>query len=362
MLDQWMPRTEIEAWLREKGPERLRKLWREADRARRATVGDEVHLRGLIEISSHCRRKCLYCGLRAPNVTVRRYRLTSDDILTSARRAREIGCGTVVLQSGEDPGLGADWVTGLVERIVSETGLAVTLSLGERSPRELAQWRAAGAKRYLLRFETSDRALLKQIHPPISDHAPDRFALLEVLRSLGYETGGGVMVGLPGQTFATLARDIEIFRSMDLDMIGLGPYVPHPGTPLGSGFVPTPGTAGEQVPDTETMTFKVLALTRIVRPDSNIPSTTAVGVAFSKASRNLGLLRGANVIMPNFTPQPWRSAYEIYPGKGRSRLDDGRTSGVDADVEAVAVLATLRQMNRPVGEGPGSRVRAGLAC
>ena len=166
-------RTEILRWLRERNPDSLSELWAAADKVRRDSVGDEVHLRGLIEISSHCRRSCLYCGLRRENTALGRYRMSEAEILDCALEARELGFGTVVLQSGEDLWFNAVRMSNLIRRIKERTGLAVTLSLGERNPEEYAAWRAAGADRYLLRFETSRRDLFERIHPPL-DHGNSR--------------------------------------------------------------------------------------------------------------------------------------------------------------------------------------------
>jgi biotin synthase len=178
-----------EQLLRERDPSRLEALWSAADDVRRAHVGAEVHLRGLIEISNHCRRQCLYCGLRAGNRDLPRYRMTAGEVVECAVRARGYRCGTVVLQSGEDDGLAAGWVADVIRRIKDATGLAVTLSLGERSREDLAAWRRAGADRYLLRFETSDRGLYEKIHPERPAETRSRLAKLWVNRLLGYEVG-----------------------------------------------------------------------------------------------------------------------------------------------------------------------------
>jgi biotin synthase len=241
--------------------------------------------------------------------------MTIDEIVTCAHEARSLGFGTVVIQSGEDFGLTQDWVAEMVRRTKAETNLAVTLSLGERSHDELAAWREAGADRYLLRFETSNRALFERIHPPLPGRDSDRFAILRQLRELGYEVGSGVMVGIPGQTYDNLADDIEWFRTLDLDMIGLGPYLPHPDTPLGRPGSGPAAPGAEQVPNSELMTYKVLALTRLVCPLANIPSTTALATLNQVDGRELGLMRGANVSMPNVTPPQYRTRYQIYPGK-----------------------------------------------
>jgi biotin synthase len=204
--------NEILTWLRENDPERLTGLWRAADDLCARAVGDEVHLRGLIEFSNRCVRGCAYCGLRAPNRRLVRYRMSADEVLACAHQAVSFGYGTVVLQSGEDPATDADWLADLVRRIKVQTPLAVTLSVGERSPNELAAWREAGADRYLLRFETSRRELYEQIHPCRADQdRSDRLAILRTLRDLGYEVGSGVLVGVPGQTYDDLGRDVALF-------------------------------------------------------------------------------------------------------------------------------------------------------
>jgi biotin synthase len=225
-------RPEILGWLRENDSQRLAELWRDADRVRQEFVGGEVHLRGLVELSNYCVRLCGYCGLRAPNRKLERYRMTEDEVLECAQKAVQFGYGTVVLQSGEDPGLTCDWLVKVIRRLKAETPLAVTLSLGERSESEIAAWRKAGADRYLLRFETSNRVLYEAIHPPKNGEISDRPAILRKLREMGYEVGSGVMIGIPGQTYGDLADDIELFASLDLDMIGVGPYLVHPDTPL----------------------------------------------------------------------------------------------------------------------------------
>ncbi|MCE5266595.1 MAG: [FeFe] hydrogenase H-cluster radical SAM maturase HydE [Planctomycetaceae bacterium] len=314
-----MQHQEIIDWLRESAPIRLDDLWRLADQTRQQYVGGEVHLRGLIELSNYCVRLCGYCGLRAGNAALRRYRMTDEEVMASVRSAVGYGYGTVVLQSGEDPQLTGPRISDLVRRIKRETPLAVTLSLGERTYEELASWREAGADRYLLRFETSNRRLYDQIHPPRpasgSNAERSRFAILEELRRLGYEVGSGVMIGIPGQTYDDLANDIELFARLDLDMIGVGPYLRHPDTPLADRNAWCDAPGGQQVPADETTTYKVIALARLVCPRANIPATTALATLNRAAGRELGLERGANVVMPNLTPQKYRALYEIYPDK-----------------------------------------------
>jgi len=323
-----------------------------ADDVRRQTVGDEVHLRGLVEFSNICARQCAYCGLRAGNTRLSRYRMTPDEILACARQIVELGYGTIVLQGGENPGMSAVWLSGIVARIKSETPLAVTLSVGERSFGDYAQWRAAGADRYLLRFETSDRVLFERIHPHARD-GRDRLGILGDLRGLGYEVGSGVMIGIPGQTYASLAGDIARFAGLDLDMIGCGPWIAHPETPLATMAVPWSAPAGEQAPATEGMTYKVIALARLVCPKANIPATTALATLNPKQGRELGLQRGANIVMPNVTPAPYREQYEIYPGKACLRET--------ADACSACLTRRIVSIGRTVGAGRGDSLNVARA-
>jgi biotin synthase len=344
-----MDKREIETWLRETGEACLDELWHEADAARWKHVGDAVHLRGLIEISSHCVRQCRYCGLRQGHDMLERYRMTEDEILDSARLAAKYGYGTVVMQAGEDYGITRHGLSQVIRRIKSETDVAITLSMGERPGEDLLAWREAGADRYLLRFETSDAALYEKIHPSLHGRLSDRLAMLRQIKALGYETGSGIMVGIPGQTYAALANDIDLFRTLDLEMIGLGPFIAHPETPIGRCEDLPVAPDGEQVPNSELMTYKVLALTRLVCPDANIPSTTALATINRDTGRLLGLSRGANVIMPNVTPQKYRKLYEIYPAKASSDESSEETRD--------KIMACLRALGRPVGTGPGGRIR-----
>jgi biotin synthase len=314
---------------------------------RKQNVGDAVHLRGLIEISSHCVRQCMYCGLRQANRALPRYRMTREEILDCARQAEKLGYGTVVMQAGEDDQLTAEWIAEIVRWIKRETTLAVTLSLGERRPDEFNLWRSAGADRYLLRFETSDANLFRAIHPHRFPGGPDRLTLLRQLKSLGYEAGGGVMVGIPGQSFDSLAEDILTFRALDLDMIGIGPYIAHADTPLGSGALRPAIVPSEQVPSSEEMVYKMIALTRIACPTANIPSTTALATINRVDGRKLGLKAGANVVMPNLSPTKYRRLYEIYPEK--ACIEE---SAVDC---SQCLRGQIHSLGRFAGEGQGGR-------
>lgn len=342
-------RKDIEKWLRTTDEQSLETLWHLADSARRESVGDAVHLRGLIEISNHCIRRCAYCGLTATNKQVQRYRMTADEIMDCVRQVEARGYGTVVLQAGEDYGIEAAWLACIIRSVKRSTALAVTLSMGERPYEDLQLWRDAGADRYLLRFETSDRVLYRLLHPPRSGQTDSRIEILHHLRSLGYEVGSGIMVGIPGQTYSSIADDLMLFRDLDLDMIGIGPYIPHPHTLLGSWQPAVQIDPLEQVPNTETMTYKVIALSRLVCPEANIPSTTALATINPRSGREQGLQRGANVIMPNCTPVKYRRLYEIYPGK----------ACVDEIAEDYGeyVLERIASIGRTPGTGQGGRQR-----
>jgi len=275
-------------------------LFREADRARKRYAGNEVHLRGLVEFSNYCSQDCLYCGLRRSNRKIKRYRMPYAQIFEACRNASGQGIKTVVLQSGEDRHYKIKDLCALIGDI-KKLDVAVTLSIGELTYGQYKQLRAAGADRYLLRFETSDPKLYSLLRP--GRRLAQRLRCLAWLDKLGYEVGSGTMVGLPGQTAGSIADDISLFKKLDLDMIGIGPFIPHPHTPLAK------FSGG-----TLELVLKAVALTRIATEDTNIPATTAVGTVDLKG-RQKALSCGANVLMPNMTPQRYRKYYEIYPDK-----------------------------------------------
>ena len=351
MLDKNMDVNEIEYWLKQDSEDELEKLWRQADCVRKEYVGDAVHLRGLVELSNVCVRSCKYCGLRADNRKLVRYRMSRDEILLCVKDALKYGYGTVVFQAGEDYGIKTEWLSDVIAEIKSTTGLAVTLSMGERSSDDIIEWKKAGADRYLLRFETSDKDLYNKIHPPINNEMSDRLEILEFLKNQGYETGGGVMIGIPGQIYSSLAEDISIFREFDLDMIGVGPFISNPDTPAGSGEI-EPADWENQVPNSELMVYKVVALTRIVCPEANIPSTTALATINKVRGREFGLMRGANVVMPNLTPPKYRVLYEIYPGKA--------CINETALACSACLKSRIESIGRFIGAGPGNRTKAAV--
>lgn len=300
-------RNDLLHFLRSRDMDECRQLWAFADRVRRECVGDGIHLRAIIEFSNFCRNDCLYCGLRRSNLNLRRLRMSAETVIAQCRRASEIGFRTVVLQSGEDPWYSQQTIVDIIQTVKIETGLAVTLAVGEKTESEYQAYFTAGADRYLLKHETSDRQLYARLNPGLS--YDNRIVCLRNLKKIGYQTGSGIMIGLPGQTPASIAEDILLFRELEIDMIGCGPFIPHPDTPL-----------ARISPGNDDLTYRVVALCRIVTRDTHIPATTALAVLQGDGARENALCRGANVVMPNITPQPFRRCYEIYPSKGRSEV------------------------------------------
>lgn len=275
-------------------------LFELADKTRKKYVGDEIHLRGLIEFSNICKRECCYCGLNCHNKKLERYRMSPDEIITTAQNAVQMGYKTIVLQSGEDEFYSADIMCEIIKSI-KKSDVALTLSIGEKTREEYKAFKNAGADRYLIRIETTDRNLYKQMHP----HADfdNRVRCLKDLKELGYEVGTGCLVGLPNQTIESLADDILFFREIGADMIGIGPFLPHPDTPL-----------KDAENGSFTLALKVMALVRILLKDINIPATTAMET-LNPNGRIIALQSGANVVMPNVTSVKYRDKYEIYPNK-----------------------------------------------
>ncbi len=338
-----MQKQEILTYLREDDPTQIEALHLRAEETRHRHVGEEVYLRALIEISNHCTNTCHYCGLRAPNFELERYRMEEQEILDCVDSAVELGLRTIVIQAGNDPRLTRSWVANLISCILNRHDVAIALSLGERSYDDYGAWREAGAQRYLLRFETSDENLFASLHGSKRVHPHPRLLRLSWMRKLGYETGGGIMVGLPGQTLDILADDILIFQRSGLDMIGIGPFLPHPKTPL-AGWAANKNDVAQVLP-TPAMTLKVIALSRLACPEANIPATTAITAATGEEMRLKSLTWGANVLMQNLTPKKYRLCYDIYPGKA--------SSPNYTFVQHQHVLDTLARMKRPVGAGYG---------
>lgn len=271
-----------------------------ADKTREEYVGDEVHLRGLIEFSNICKRQCKYCGLRCEDKFIDRYRISKENIISYAEHAVNMGYKTIVLQSGEDEYYNTDLMCEIIEGI-KKLGVALTLSIGEKTYEEYKAFKEAGADRYLIRIETTDKTLYNQMHPNMD--FDNRVRCLENLGRLGYEVGTGCLVGLPNQTIESLADDILFFKEINADMVGIGPFIPHPHTPL-----------KDSATGSFTLALKVMALTRILLKDINIPATTAMET-LNPNGRIIALQSGANVVMPNVTTTEYRAKYEIYPNK-----------------------------------------------
>lgn len=312
-------------------------IFEAADRVRKKYVGDEVHLRGLIEFSSYCKQNCMYCGLRRDNKKATRYRLSKEEIIDFARGAKEFSYKTVVLQSGEDPYFTAEKLKEIIEEI-KKFDLAITLSIGEKTFEEYKAYREAGADRFLIRIETTDEKLYTKLDPDMDWQ--NRVNCLQSLKTLGYEVGTGCLVGVPDQTLESLAEDILFFKKIDADMIGIGPFIPNENTPLKD----AKGGSFE-------LALKVMAITRLLLPDINIPATTAMET-LNPNGRIIALQSGANVVMPNVTQGDYRKFYEIYPGKICVNDTPSKCRG--------CITGKINSIGRTVSEGYGFRAKGGL--
>lgn len=265
--------------------------------------GSSVYLRGLIEFSNHCSMDCHYCGIRKSNYRAARYRMDEEEILSVIRCWHEQGLRTFVLQSGEDPLISVTRLCRLAEKIKNITGekSALTLSCGIFTKKQFKELKNAGCDRYLMRFETSDERLYSRIRNGLK--LKDRVNALYDLREAGIETGSGFMTGLPGETDETRIGNIKLCKKLELNMIGLGPFIPHPHTPLAY-------VSQESIDHA----IRCLAIIRILMPGANIPATTATG-SLDPSGREKMLSAGANVLMPNITPDKYKKDYLLYPGK-----------------------------------------------
>lgn len=307
-----------------------RDLYRQADRVRHDAIGDEVHLRGLIEFSNICRNDCMYCGIRRSNRHVHRYRMTDEELVETARRAVALGFQTIVLQSGEDMHFDQARLCRIIEQI-KRHDVALTLSVGERDYADYKAFKDAGADRYLLRIETTDRDLYHRLNPGMSwQH---RHECLLMIKELGYELGSGIMVGQPGQTVTSIADDLLYLKDIGIDMAGIGPFIPHPDTPLAH----EAGGSLEQA-------LRTMAVMRLLMPDINIPATTAME-SLHPQGRIMALQAGANVVMPNVTEGEYRRLYELYPGK---------VCVNDTPVHCRSCIALkIQAIGRTIGQGRG---------
>lgn len=312
-------------------------LFKNADNIRKLAVGDDVHLRGLIEFSNICRNNCLYCGIRKDSRQVCRYHMEPEELIETARRAADLGFKTIVMQSGEDMYYTQQKMCHIIEEI-KKFDVAVTLSIGERSCEDYKAFREAGADRYLMRIETTDKNLYHKLDPEMSWQR--RYECLLILKELGYELGSGIMVGLPEQSIESIADDLLFLKKIDVDMAGIGPFIPHLNTPL-----------AKEKGGSLHLALRTMAVMRLLLPDINIPATTAME-SLHPRGRIMALQSGANVVMPNVTEGEYRKLYELYPGK---------ICVNDTPVHCRSCIGLkIMSIGRTIGSGYGERKRRNL--
>lgn len=311
----------------------IAELYKRADEVRKEYCGDEVHLRGIIEFSNYCEADCLYCGLRKSNDVIDRYRMTKAELLETAGLIAKANIKTIVLQSGEDSVITKDFVTEIIKSIKEKYDIAITLSLGERDFRDYVEWRAAGADRYLLKHETANPKIYYTIHN--KQNLEERLSHLRYLKSIGFQAGSGNIIGLPSQTLEDIADDILLCKNLISDMCSFSPFIPSHDTPFNN--VPLANLE---------LTLKTMAVARIVLKNPHIPATTALST-LSGEGRKLGLTVGANVIMPNFTPDEYKDKYKIYANK--------KTYNPFKFVEELKTM--INQMGRSISEKHGHSLK-----
>lgn len=305
-------REELVLLLNSEGGER-QQLFQQAQNVKLQAVGNKVYFRGLVEFSNICSKDCLYCGIRKSNEKVIRYEASDEEILEACRFAWINRFGSVVLQSGENSSPAFVQRINILLRKIKETSnneLGITLSCGEQSPETYRQWYESGAHRYLLRIESSNPDLYRKIHPDNEFHSFDRrLQALTNLKAAGYQVGTGVMIGFPFQTLEDLADDLLFFKRMDIDMVGMGPYIEHEDTPMYA-FRHQLKTKQQRFD----LALKMVATLRLLMPDINIAAATALQ-AIDPAGREKALTIGANILMPNLTPCIYRKEYQLYENK-----------------------------------------------
>lgn len=281
----------------------VRQLFTQAHATAQQVYGNKIFMRGLIEISNHCKNDCLYCGIRRSQIGVQRYRLTKDEILECCQQGYTLGFRTFVMQGGEDGWFDDDRMCDIVSSVRQQySDCAITLSLGERSRESYQRLFDAGANRYLLRHETASPSHYAKLHPAEMSF-DNRQQCLRDLKEIGYQVGCGFMVGSPYQTFETLFEDLQLIRRLQPEMVGIGPFIPATGTPF-----------ADRPAGTVDATLRLLAIIRLLHPSVLLPATTALGTLHPQG-RELGILAGANVIMPNLSPKSHRAQYSIYDNK-----------------------------------------------
>ena len=280
----------------------------EAGKLTKKIFGKKIFIRGIIEFSNCCRKNCNYCGIRRGNTDVVRYQMSPDEIVAQAAENLKHGLKTVVLQSGEDLTYTKEILVDIIKRIKAlDPECAITLSIGERTEEEYKAFKAAGADRFLMRFETSDRELFKALHP--DDDYDERLAAIRTLQKLGYETGTGFMFGIPGEAPGADDANIALTKELGVAMVGSGPFIPAEGTPMADAGIHA---------DLE-RSLDIYAKVRLAMPEVNIAAATALD-AMDQGARKMSLSAGANVVMPNTTPAKYKDNYSIYKRKGK--LDD----------------------------------------
>lgn len=294
---------EYENLISERNEEVVKYLTEKADELRKSVYGNKVFIRGLIEISNICKNNCYYCGIRGGNANCQRYRLTPEEIIECCKSGYSLGFRTFVLQGGEDAYFTDEILCSLVKDIKNLfPECAITLSLGERSYESYKKLYDAGADRYLLRHESADEELYGKLHPE-NLNLKNRLECLKNLKEIGYQTGCGFMVGAPYQTAHHIAKDLKFIEEFQPDMCGIGPFVPHNDTIF----------KDEKAGSTE-LTLYLLSIIRLIKPNILLPATTALGTV-DPMGREKGILSGANVVMPNLSPEDVRGKYELYNNK-----------------------------------------------
>ncbi len=317
--------AEYEFLITNRTPEIAKILAEKANKLRREIYGNTVFIRGLIEISNICKNDCCYCGIRRSNKNCERYRLSAEEILICCDDGYRLGFRTFVLQGGEDGYFSDEMLCGIIEKIKQRyPDCAVTLSMGEKSEKSYRRLFDSGADRYLLRHETANKAHYEKLHPSEMSFEK-RMDCLETLKKIGFQVGCGFMVGSPFQTDRMLAEDLKFIEEFKPDMCGIGPFIPHKDTPF-----------ADYCGGTAELTCYLLSIIRLIHPEVLLPSTTALGT-ISPDGREKGILSGANVVMPNLSPNTVRKKYELYNNK----LSDGD--------EAAERVENLKEKIKSVG-------------
>lgn len=311
-----LTREELMRLIENRNPELDQYLFAKADAVRREIYGNDIYIRGLIELSNYCKNDCYYCGIRRSNKNAARYRLTLEQVLDCCKAGYELGFRTFVLQGGEDPYFTDERLCEMISAIKSRyPDCALTLSMGEKSYASYLSYFNAGADRYLLRHETADATHYGKLHPDSMTLSTRRQCLYD-LKKIGFQVGCGFMVGSPYQTPEHLAADLLFIKEFDPEMVGIGPFIPHRDTPF----------AGEPAGTLE-MTLFMLGLVRLLVPHVLLPATTALGT-IDPQGRELGILAGANVVMPNLSPQEVRNKYLLYDNKLNTGVE--ASEGIDS--------------------------------